>query len=168
MFLTIRDTEGTFPAKMVTINSMDLGKAEYIKKKWKEYAEELYKTGLNDLDNRNYVITHLEPATMECGIKWALGSIAENKASGGEGIPAELIQLLKDDAVKVLYLVCKQIWKLSSGHRTGTDQFSYESQRRAMPKNVQTTAQFHSLYMLARQCSKSYFLRILRILFLRE
>ena len=113
MFFKIRDTEGTFPAKMGTIkyrNSMDLEKAEDIKKRWQEYAEELYKAGLNDLDNQNDVITHLEQAILECEIKWALGSITKNKASGGEGIPDDLIQILKDDAVKVLYSICKQIW----------------------------------------------------------
>ena len=113
MFLKIRDTEGTFPANMGPIkyrNSMDPKKEVDIKKRWQEYAEELNKTGLNDLDSQNDVITHLEPAILECEIKWALRSITKNKASGGEGIPDDLIQILKDDAVKVLFSICKQIW----------------------------------------------------------
>ena len=91
---------------------MDLTEAEDIKKKWQEYKEELYKKDLNDLDNCNGVITHLEPDILECQVKWALGSITMNKASGDDGIPAEIFQILKDDAVKVLHSVCKQIWKM--------------------------------------------------------
>ena len=86
------------------------------------------------------MITHLEPDILECEVKWALGSITVNKASGGDGIPVELFQILKDDAVKVLHSLSQQIWKLSSGHRTGKSQFSFQFQRKAMPKNVQTTA----------------------------
>ena len=87
--------------------------------------------------NHNGVITHLEPDILECKVKWALGSITTNKASGSDGIPVELFQILEDDAVKVLHSICQQIWKLSSAHRTGNGQFSFQSQRKAMSKNVQ-------------------------------
>ena len=90
---------------------MDLTEAEDIKKRWQEYTEELYKKDLHDPDNHDGVITHLEPDILECEVKWALESIAMNKASGGEGIPVELFQILKDDAVKVLHSICQQIWK---------------------------------------------------------
>ena len=119
-------------------NGMDLTEAEDIKKRWQEYTEELYKKDLHDPDKHDGVITHLEPDILECEVKWALGSFTTNKASG-DGIPGELFQILKDDAVKVLYSICQQIWKLSSGHRTGKGPFSFQSQRKAMPKNVQTT-----------------------------
>ena len=113
--------------------------------------EELYKEDLHDPDNHDGVITHLEPDILECEVKGPLESIATNKASGGDRIPLELFQILKDDAVKVLHSICQQIWKnLSSGHRTGKGQFSVQSQRKAMPKNVQTTAQLHSSHMLAK------------------
>ena len=92
-------------------NGMDLTKAEDIKKRWQEYTEELYKKDLHDPDNHDGVITHLQPDILEFKVKWALGSITMNKASGGDGIPAELFQILKDDAVKVLHLICQQIWK---------------------------------------------------------
>ena len=108
--------------------------------RWQEYTE-LYKKSLNDLGNHDGVITHLEPDILECEIKQALGSITIKKAGGHDGIPAELFQILKDYAVKVLHSICQQIWKLSSGHRTGKGQISFQSQRRAMPKNVHTTAQ---------------------------
>ena len=91
---------------------MDLTEAESIKKRWQEYTEELYKKAPNDPDNHHGVITHLEPDILECEVRWALGSITTNKASGGDGIPAELFQILKDDVVKVLYLVSQQIWKI--------------------------------------------------------
>ena len=153
LFKKIRDNKGTFHAKMGTIkdrNGMDLIEAEDIKKRWQEYTEELYKQDLHDPDNHNGVITHLEPDILECEVKWALGSITINKASGGDGIPAELFQILKDDAVKVLHSMCQQVWKTNSGHRTGKGQFSFQSQRKAMPKNVQTTAQLHSSHMLVK------------------
>ena len=92
-------------------NSMDLKEAEHIKKRWQEYTEELYKIDLHDPDNHDGVITHLEPDILECEVKWALGSITENKASGDDGIPVELFQILKDDDVKVLHSICQQIWK---------------------------------------------------------
>ena len=113
-FKKIRDTKGTLHAKMSTIkdrNGMDLTETEDTKKRWQEYIEELYKKGLNDLDNCDGVITHLEPDTLGCEVKWTLGSVTTNKASGGDGIPVELFQILKDDAVKVLHSVCQQIWK---------------------------------------------------------
>ena len=117
LFKKIRDTKGTFHAKMGSIkdrNGMDLTEAEDIKKKWQEYTEELYKKDLQDPDNHNGVITHphLEPDILECEVKWALESITMNKTSGGDGIPVELFQILKDDAVKMLYSICQQIWKI--------------------------------------------------------
>ena len=110
----IRDTKGTFHAKMGSIkdrNGMDLTEAEGIKKRWQEYTEELYKKDLRDPDIYNGVITHLEPDILECKGKWPLGSITINEASGGDGNPVELFQILKDDAVKVLHSICQQIWK---------------------------------------------------------
>ena len=126
----IRDTKGIFHAKMGTIkdrNSLYLTEAE--DKRWQEYTEELYKKDLHDPDNHNGVITHLEPDILECEVKWALGSISINKASGGDGIPAEQFQILNDDAVKVLPSKCQQIWKTQHGHRTRKSQFSFQSQR---------------------------------------
>ena len=96
------------------------------------------------------MITHLEPDILECEVKWALGSIASNKASGGDGIPVELFQILKDDAMEVLHLIWQKIWKLSSGHRTGKGQCLFQSLRKAMPKKAQTTAQLHSSHMLVK------------------
>ena len=96
------------------------------------------------------VISHLDPNILECEVKWALGNINMNKVSGGDGISVELFQILTDDAVKVLHSICQQIWKLSSGHRTRKVQFSFQSQRKAMPKNILTTAQSHSSHMLAK------------------
>ena len=114
LFKKTRDTKGTFHARMGTVkdrNGMDLTEAEDIKKRWQGYTEELYKKGLNDPDNHSGVVTHLEPDILECEVKWALGSTAANKASGGDGIPAELFKILKDDAVKVLHSICQQIRK---------------------------------------------------------
>ena len=143
LFKKIRDAKGTFHVKMGTIknkNGMDLPEAEDIKKRWQEYTEELYKQDLHDPDNHDGVITHLESDILACEVKWALGSITMNKASGGDGIPGELFQILKDDAVKVLHSIWQQIWKLGSGHRTGKGQFSLQSQRKAVLKNAHTTA----------------------------
>ena len=127
------------------INSVD------IKKRWQECTEELYKKDLHDPDNHKDVITDLESDILECEVKWALGSITMNKASGGDGIPVELFQILKDDAVKQW---CTQyvskFGKLSSGHRTGKAQFSLQFQRKAMPKNAQTNTQLHSSHTLAK------------------
>ena len=113
-FKKIRDTKGTFHAKMGTIkdrNDTDLTEAEDIKKRWQEYAEELYQKNLYDPDNQDGGITHLEPDILECEVKWDLGRITVNKASGGYEIPVELFQILKDNAVKVLQSICQQIWK---------------------------------------------------------
>ena len=114
LFKKIRDTKGTFYAKMCSIkdrNGMDLTEAEDIKKRWQQYTEKLYKKDLHDPGNHEGVITHLEPDILECEVKWALGSITMNKASGRDGISVELFQILKDDAVKVLHSNCQQIWK---------------------------------------------------------
>ena len=108
---------------------MDLTEAEDIKKRWQEYTEELYEKDLHDPDNYDGVITHLEPDILECEVKWALGSITMNKASGGNGIPVELFQILKDDGVKVLHSYVRKSGKHSSGHRTGNVQFSFQCQR---------------------------------------
>ena len=144
LFKKIRDTKGTFHAKMGSIkdrNGMNLKEAEDIKKRWQEYTEKLYKKDLHDQDNHDGVITHLEPYIIECEVKWALGkSIVMNKASGGGRISVELFKILKDDAVRVLHIYASKFGKLSSGHRTGKSQFSFQSQRKAMPKNTQTTA----------------------------
>ena len=114
LFKKIRDTKGTFHTKVGSIkdrNGVDLTEAEDIKKRWQEYTEELYRKDLHDQDNHDGVIIHLEPEILECEVKWALGSIMMNKASGGDGISAELCHILKDDAVKVLHSICQQIWK---------------------------------------------------------
>ena len=122
---------------------MDLTEAEDIKKRWQEYTEELYKKDLDDQDNRNGVITHLKPDILEREVKWALESITTNKASGGDGIPVELFQILKDDPVIVLCSICQQIWK--------TQQWPRDWKRsvfipitKAMPKNAETITQLHS------------------------
>ena len=114
LFKKMKDTKGTFHAKMSTIkdrNSKDLTEAEEIKKRWQEYTEELYKKYLHDPDNHNDMITHLEPDILECEVKWVLGSITMNKASEDDGIAVKLFQILKDDAVNVLPSICQQIWK---------------------------------------------------------
>ena len=124
---------------------MDLTEAEDIKKRWQEYTEELYKKDLHDPDNHDAVITHLEPDILECEVKWALGRITTNKASGDDGIPVELFQILKDDAVKVLHSIGQQIWK--------TQQRLQDWKRSVfipIPKNAQTTAQLHSSHTLVK------------------
>jgi len=131
---------------------MDLTEAEVIKKRWQVYTE-LYRKDLHDPDNHDGVTTHLEPDILKCKVKGALGSITMNKPSGGDGIPVELFQILKDDAVKVLHSICQQFEKLSSGHRTRKGQFSFQSQRRAMSKHAQTTTQLHSSHTLAKSHS---------------
>ena len=153
LFKKIRDTKEIFHAKMDSIKDrkgVDLTESKDIKKRWQEYTEELYKKDLHDPDNRDDVITHLEPDILECEVKWALESITTNKASGGDGIPVELFQILKDDVVKVLPSICHQIWKTQQWPRTGKGQCSFQSQRKAMPKNAQTTAQLHSFHMLVK------------------
>ena len=139
LFKKIRDTKGTFHANMGSIKDskcMDLTEAEDIKKKWQEYTEELYKKELHDPDNHHSVITHLEPDILECEVKWALESMTTNKASGRDGIPLELFQILKDDAVKVFHSIASKFGKLSSGHRTGKGQFSFQSSRKATSKDA--------------------------------
>ena len=114
LFKKMRDTKRIFHAKMGSIkdrNSMDLTEAEAIKKRWQEYTEEVYKKDLHDQDNHDGVIIHLEPDMLECEVRWALESITTNKASGGDGIPVELFQILKVDAAKVLHSICQQVWK---------------------------------------------------------
>ena len=145
--------------KMGTIkhrNGIDLTEAEDIKERWQEYTEELYKKDLHNPDNHDGVITHLESDILECAVKWALGSNTTNKASGDDGIPVELFQILKDDALKVPHSICQQIWK--------TQQWPQDWKRSVfipIPKNgnakegSKTTIQLHSFHMVARSCSKS-------------
>ena len=147
-----RDTKGIFHVKMGTIkdrNCMDISGAVDIKKKWQEYTE-LYKKDLLHPDNHNGVITHLEPDILECEVKWALESITTNKASRDDGIPVELFQMLKDDAVKVPHSICQVIWKTQQCHRTGKGQFSFQSQIKPMPKNAHTTTQWYSSHTLVK------------------
>ena len=130
---------------------MDLTEAEDIKKRWQEYTEKLYRKDLHDPDNYDGVITHLELDILECEIKWALGSITTNKASGGDWIPDELFQILKDDAVKLLYSLCQQIWKIQQWSQDWKKVgLSFQSQRKAMSRNAQTTTQLYSSHMLVK------------------
>ena len=148
-FKKITDTKGIFHAKTGTIkdrNGMDLTEAEDIKKRWQEYTVELYKKDLHDPDNHDGVNTHTEPEILECKVKWALGSIIVNKASGGDGIPAGLFQILKDDAMKVLHSICQQIWKTWQWPENWKRSVFIPLPRRTMPKNAQTTAQLHSFH----------------------
>ena len=153
LFKKIIDTKGTFHAKMGSINDRnctDLTEAEDIKKRGQEYTEEQYRQDFHDSDNHNGMITHLDPDILECEVKWALGSITTNKASGGDGIPVELFQILKDDAVKMLYSICQQIWKTQQWPQDWKRSVFNQSQRKAMPKNVQTTAQLQSSHSLVK------------------
>ena len=129
---------------------MDLTEAEDIKKRWQEDTEELYKKDLHDPDNHNGEITHLEPDILECEVNWALGSITTNKASGGDGIPVALFQILKDDAVKVLHSICQQLRKTQQWPQNWKSSFSVQSQRKVMPKIAQTTAQLYSSHTLVK------------------
>ena len=129
---------------------MDLKESEDIKKSRQEYTKELYQKDLHDQDNHDDVITLLEPGILECVVKWGLESITTNKASGGDGIPVELFQILKDDAVKVLHSVCQQIWKTHQWPQEGKRSVSFQSQRKAMPKNAQITTQLHSSHTLVK------------------
>ena len=148
LFKKIRDTNRTFHAKMSTIkdrNGMDLTETEDIKKRWQEYTEELYKKDLHDPDNHDSVITHLEPDTLEYEVNWDLGSITMNKVSGGDGIPVELFQILKDNAVKVLHSICRPTWKTKQWPLDWKSSvFIPIPKKKAMPKNAQSTAQLHS------------------------
>ena len=128
---------------------MDLTKAEYIKKRWQEYTEDLYKKYLHDPDNHDAVIINLEPDVLECEIKWTLGSITTNKASGGDGIPVELFQMLKDDAVK-LHSICQQIWKTQQWPQDWKRSVFIPIPKKTMPKTVQTTTQLHSSHTLIK------------------
>ena len=142
-FQEIVHTKGIFNVKMGMIkdrNGMDLTEAEDIKKRWQEYMDELYKKDLHDQDNHDGVITHLKPDILECEVKWALGSITTSKASGGNGIPAELLKILKDDAVKVLHSICQKIWKTAVA--TGLEKVSFHSN----PKEEQCQRIFKLLY----------------------
>ena len=146
LFKKIRDTKSPFHAKMGSIKDrkgIDLTEAEDIKKRWQEYTEELYRKIIHYPDNHNSVVTHLEPYILECEVKWALGNITMNKARGGDGIPVELFQILKDDTVNVLHSICQQIWK--------TQQWPQDWKRSVfipIPKNAQTTSQLHSSHTL--------------------
>ena len=153
LFKKIRDTKGTFHANMGSMkdrNGIDLTEEEEIKKRWQEYTEELYKKDLHNPDNHDGVITHLEPDIMNCEVKWALESITMNKASGGDGIPVELFKILKDNAVKVLYSICQHIWKTQQWPQDWKRSIFIPSQRKAMPKNAQTTTQLHSSHRLVK------------------
>ena len=135
-------------------NGKDLTEAEEIKKRWQEYIKELYKKGLNDPDNLDDVVTHLQSDILECKVKWVLGSITMNKASGSGGILAEPFQILKDDAVKVLHSIYQQMWKTEQWPEDWKGLLSYQSQRKTMPKNAQISTQLHPSHTLAKQCSK--------------
>ena len=151
-FKKIRDTKGTFHAKMDTIkdrNDIDLTEVED-SKRWQRYTEELYKKDLNNLDNHDDVIAHLEPDLLECEVKGALGSITTNKASGGDGIPVELFQILEDNAVKVLHAICQHIWKTQQWPQDWKRSVFIPIQTKGNAKNAQTTAQLHSSHMLAK------------------
>ena len=153
LFKKIRDTKGTFHAKMGSIkdrNGLDLTEAEGIKKRWQEYTEELYIKDLHNPDNHDYVVTNLEPDILESEVKRALESITTNKASEGDGIPVQLFQILTNDAVKVLHSICQQIWKTQQWPQDWKRSVSFQSQRKAMPKHAQTTAQLHSSHMLVK------------------
>ena len=153
----MRDTKGIFHAKMGSIkdrNSMELTKAEYIKKRQQEYTEEIYKKDLHDPDNHDGVITHLEPDILVCEVKWALESITTNKASGGDGIPVELFQILKNDAVKVLHSIYQQIWKTQQWPQDWKRSVFIPVPKKGNAKNAQTTKRLHSSHTLAKQCSK--------------
>ena len=160
LFKKLGDTKGNFHAKMCTTkdrSSKDLTEADEIKKRWQEYPEELYKKDLNDPDNHNGVIVHLEPDILECKVKWALGSITTNKASGGDGIPAELFQILKDDAVKSAALNMSANLENSAVAR-GLKNVSFLSNPKEgqCQRMFKLSLQLRSFHMLARKCSKSF------------
>ena len=129
---------------------MDLIEAKDIKKRWQEYTEELYKKDLHDQDNHDGVITHLEPDILECEVKWALGSITMKTVSRGDGIPVELFQILKDDAVKVLHSIFQQIWKTQQWPQDWKGSIFIPIPKKGNPKNAQTTAQLHSSHTLVK------------------
>ena len=159
LFKKIRDTKGTFHAKMASIkdrNGVDLTEVEDIKKRWQEYTE-LYKKGLHDSDNHNGVITYLEPDILECDVKWALESIAMNKASGCDGIAVELFQILKDDAVKVLHSICHQIWKTQQWPQDWKRSISIPIPKKG---NAKECSHFHTVALLSH--AKKITLKILQ------
>ena len=150
LFNKIRDTKGIFHAKMGSIkdrNDMDLTEAEDIKKKWQEYTEELYKKDHNDPDIQDGVTTHLEPDILECEVKWALGSITMNKASGGGRIPVELFLILKDDALKVLLSICKQIWKTQQWLQDWKRSVFISIPKKGNAKECSSTTQLHTSHL---------------------
>ena len=153
-FKKIGDTKGTFHAKMGSIkdrNGRDLTESADIKKRWQEYTEELYQKDLHNPDNHDGVITHLEPDILECEVKWALGSITViNKASGCDGIPVELFQILKDDAVKVLHSIYHQIWKTQQWLQDWKRSVFIPVPKKGNAKHAQTTAQLHSSHTLVK------------------
>ena len=154
LFKKIRDTKGIFYTKMGTIkdrNGMDLTEAKDTKKMWQEYTEELYKRDRHGPDHHDGVITHLKPDILQYEVKWALGNIIKNKASGDDGIQVKLLQILKDGAVKVLHSTCQQIWKTQQWPQDWKKgQFSFQPRRKAMPKNAHTITQLHSSHMLVK------------------
>ena len=153
LFKKIRDTKGTFHAKMGSIKDrtgLDLTEVEDIKKRWQEYTKELYKKDPYDPDNHDGVITHLEPDILKCEVKSTSGSITTNKASGGDGIPVELFKILKDDAVKVLHSIRQQIWKTQQWPQDWKRSVFLPIHKKGNAKNAQTTAQFHSSHMLVK------------------
>ena len=131
-------------------NGKDLTEAEEIKKRWQEYTEELYKKALNDLDSPSGAVPHSEPDILECEVKGALGSITSNKASGGDGVSAELFQILKDDAVKVQHSICQQVWKTQQWPQDWKRSVFIPVSKKAMPNNAQSTAQLHSSHTLVK------------------
>ena len=153
LFKKIRDTKGTFHAKMSAIkerNGMDLTEAEDIKKRWQEYTEELYKKDLHDRDNRDGVITYLEPDIVECEVKWALQSVTMNKARRGDGIPVELFQMLKDDAVKVLHSIRHQIWKTQQWPQDWKRSVFIPIPKKGNAKECSNNRTMHSSHKLAK------------------
>ena len=153
LFKKIRDTKGTFHARMGTIkdgNVMELTEAEDIKEKWQEYTGELYKKDVHDPDNHDGVIIHLEPDILECKVKQAFGSTITNKGSGGDGIPVELFKILKDDAIKVLHAICQESWKIQQWPQDLKRSVFIPISKKENAKDVQTTTQLHSSYMLAK------------------
>ena len=156
LFKKIRDTKGTFHTKMGSIkdrNCMDLTETEDIKKRLQEYTE-LYKRDLHDPDNHDGVITHLEPDILECEVKWALESIAMNKASGCDGIPVELFQILKDDAVKVLHSICQQIWKTQQWPQDWKSSIFIPIPKKGNPKECSNYCTIALFSTLVKKCSK--------------
>ena len=153
LFKEIRDTKGIFHAKMASItdrNGMDLTEAEAIKKRWQEYTEELYEKDLHDPDNHDGMITHLEPDILDCEVKWALRNITINKASGNDGIPIELFQIVKDDAVKVLHSIWQQIWKTEQWSQNWKRSVFILFPKKGNAKNAQTTTRLCSPHTLVK------------------